>query len=362
MEFVIAYFVNEIVMKKKHIGPGNPVCIIAEAGVNHNGSLEIAKKLVDAAAEAGADAVKFQTFTAESLVTKDAPQAEYQTKNIGKTESQFDMLKRLELKREFHPILQKYAAGKGLVFLSTPFSEDEAVFLQSLDVPAFKIPSGEITNIPYLQHIARFGKPMIVSTGMANMQEVRDAVAAIHGAGNEKIIILHSTSNYPPSPASLNLLAIQTLRDEFQDRHIPIGYSDNGTSGYIADVIAVALGACLVEKHFTLDKNMEGPDHKVSLDPTELKEMVDAIRMTEVMLGTGEKMPAEEEAAIAAVARKSIVAGRDIAKGSVIGREDLAMRRPGTGISPKQIPLLIGKKALRDIPMGALIMENDYDA
>ncbi|MEK7084801.1 MAG: N-acetylneuraminate synthase [Patescibacteria group bacterium] len=343
------------------IGNGTPVFIIAEAGVNHNGDLAIAKKLIDAAADAGADAVKFQTFTAELLVTKSAPQAEYQIQNTGKTESQFDMLKRLELPRGWHSVLQTYAGEKGLIFLSTPFSETDADFLETLNVPAFKIPSGEITNIPYLEHIARFGKPMIVSTGMATLEEVREAVTAIRDAGNDMIVVLHSTSNYPPSPASLNLLAIQTLRDELKKWSIPIGYSDNGTPGFIADVIAVALGACIVEKHFTVDKNFPGPDHRASLGPKELKDMINAIRLTEVMLGTGEKKPADEEASIAAVARKSIVAARDIPKGARIAREDITTRRPGTGLSPKLFDSLIGKKAARDIGEGSLIATNDYE-
>ncbi|MBI5798511.1 MAG: N-acetylneuraminate synthase family protein, partial [Candidatus Yonathbacteria bacterium] len=210
--------------------------IIAEAGVNHNGDLEIAKKLIDVAADAGADAVKFQTFRAELLVTDTAPQVDYQTRNIGKAESQFDMLKRLELPRPWHPILQEYAKERGIMFLSTPFHEDDADFLESINIPMFKIPSGEITNIPYLRHIAAKKKKMIVSTGMATLTEVKEAVKAIRGQGNDQIVVLHSTSNYPPSLGSLNLNAITTLERELREWSIPIGYSDNGSPGYLADV------------------------------------------------------------------------------------------------------------------------------
>jgi N-acetylneuraminate synthase/N,N'-diacetyllegionaminate synthase len=346
-----------IKIEHKHIGHGHPVFVIAEAGVNHNGDFGLAKKLIDAAALAGADAIKFQTFTPELLVTHTAPQAEYQIKNTGKIESQFEMLKRLELPHSWHSELQSYSRQKGLIFLSTPFSEYDADFLDSIDVPAFKIPSGEITNIPYLAHIAQKGKLMIVSSGMATMEEVKEAVAAIRNEGNEQIVVLHSTSNYPPSLESLNLKAIQTLQKELQ---IPIGYSDNGSPGIIAAGIAVGLGACIFEKHFTLDKNLPGPDHKASLDPTELAQLVQCIRDTGVMLGSGEKNPTPEEAPIAEVARKSVVAARNIKAGSVITREDLTTRRPGTGYPPKYIYLLVGKVTQRDVWQGVLISPDDY--
>lgn len=326
--------------------------IIAEAGVNHNGDLELAKKLIDVAVAAGADAVKFQTFRAELLVTKTATQADYQTRNIGKAESQFDMLKRLELPRPWHPILQSYAKERGIIFISTPFAKDDADFLESINIPMFKIPSGEITNLPYLRHIAKKGKKMIISTGMATMVEVKEAVRVVRAQGNEQIIVLHSTSNYPPSLQSLNLSAILTLQHELQ---IPIGYSDNGSPGYVADVIAVALGACVVEKHFTIDKNLPGPDHLASLDPIELKAMVQAIRDTEIMLGSGEKIPTTEEAPIAAVARKSIVAAKDIKAGEVFTEENLTVKRPGTGISPMQWDIVIGTPAKRDFKADELI-------
>lgn len=352
---------NVVNIDNKLIGYGQPVFIIAEAGVNHNGSLEIAKQLIDVAAQAGVDAIKFQTFTAELLVTNTAPQADYQSKNTGKIESQFEMLKRLELPRDWHAILQEYAKEKGIIFLSTPFSEDDADFLESINILAYKIPSGEITNILYLQHIAQFKKPMIVSTGMATLEEVVEAVHYIQDAGNEQIIVLHSTSNYPPSPESLNFRAIQTLREALKEWNIPIGYSDNGTSGYIADVIAVAVNACVIEKHFTLDKSLEGPDHKASLNPLELKALVQAIRMTEVMLGTGDKKPASGEISIAAVVRKSVVSRRNILCDAVIQREDLIIKRPGNGIPPKQINEIIGRRAVRDIPADILLKPEDYE-
>ena len=345
----------------KNIGPGEPVFIIAEAGVNHNGSLETAKQLIDVAAEAGADAVKFQTFTAENLVTVDAEQADYQSRNLGKKESQFTMLKRLELPYDFHPILQAYCRTKNIIFLSTPFSEPDADFLESLHLSAFKIPSGEITNVPYLAYIAKKKKPLIVSTGMADLVEVQTAVATIKAEGNDEIILLHSTSNYPPSPESLNLSAITTLYREFSVFNIPVGYSDNGSPGYVADVMAVALGACVIEKHFTLDKSLAGPDHLASMDPLELKELVLAIRLAERMRGTGVKQSAPEEAAIMAVARKSIVANNDIALGSIISKTDLSTRRPGTGLPPAEISVIVGKTALRFIKQGDLLSREDYD-
>ncbi|MBI5728772.1 MAG: N-acetylneuraminate synthase [Candidatus Magasanikbacteria bacterium] len=343
---------NIVIIGNRSVGDGRPIFIIAEAGVNHNGNLEIAKQLIDVATEAGADAVKFQTFTAELLATDTAPQAEYQAKNTGKIESQLEMLKKLELPRAWHVQLQQYAKEKGIIFLSTPFSEDDADFLESIHVPAYKIPSGEITNIPYLKHIAKFSKPMIVSTGMASLAEVKDAVAAIQEEGNEQVVVLHSTSNYPPSLGSLNLKAITTLQKEL---HLPIGYSDNGSPGVAADEVAAGLGACVIEKHFTLDKNMEGPDHRASLDPVELKAMVQAIRDTEVMLGSFEKKCTPEEVAIRAIARKSIISKKPILAGSIIKLDDLVMKRPGYGVPPTKIDNVVGKKASRDIPADVVI-------
>ncbi len=344
-----------IKIENKSIGPGCPVFIIAEAGVNHNGSLELAKKLVDVAAAAGADAIKFQTFTPELLVTAKADQADYQKRNTGKSEPQISMLKSLELKREYHPILQDYCRAKNIIFLSTPFSESDADFLESINVPAYKIPSGEITNIPFLRHVGRFKKPMIISSGMATLEELMEAVATVRAEGNDEIVVLHSTSNYPPSLGSLNLKAISTMSKAFKDFNIAVGYSDNGSVGVLADVAAVALGACIIEKHFTIDKNLSGPDHRASLDPEELKNLVISIRDTEKMLGSGIKVPSPEESPIAAVARKSIVSSRAIKAGQVITAQDLIMKRPGTGIKPGGIGLVVGRKAKIDIEPDIII-------
>jgi N,N'-diacetyllegionaminate synthase len=350
---------KNIKIGNKSLGPGSPVFIIAEAGVNHNGDLELAKQLVDAAVAAGADAVKFQTFTAELLVTGTAEQAEYQTRNIGKTESQFDMLKRLELKYEYHSILMDYCQQKGIIFLSTPFAEANADFLETLNMAAYKIPSGEINNIPFLRHVAKKGKPMIVASGMADLEETIAAVKTVQAEGNKELIILHSTSNYPPSSGSLNLRVITTLQQKLASYGVPVGYSDNGSPGITADIIAAALGSCVIEKHFTLDKAMEGPDHKASLNPTELAAMIKAIRETEVMLGSPEKKCTPEEVAIKAIARKSVISKNAIAAGSEISLNDIIMKRPGNGIPPTEIDRVVGKKAARNIPADTLIEIND---
>lgn len=347
--------IKEINIGGKFVGPGQPVFIIAEAGVNHNGDLEIAKKLIDMAVEAGVDAVKFQTFQADTLVTKTAVQAAYQRQNIGKQESQYAMLKRLELPREFYPILKDYCQKKGVFFLSTPFAEKDIDFLAELDVPALKIPSGEINNIPFLRRVAEKGKPMIVSTGMSSMAEVRQAAKVIKKEGNNDLIFLHCTSNYPASPESLNMRAILTLQQELGTL---IGYSDH-SQGFTADIIAVALGACLIEKHFTLDRNMEGPDHRASVEPLELKAMVKAIRETEIMLGNYEKKCTAGEDEVSRVARKSIVAKNYIPKGKVIEIEDLIVKRPGTGIPPTELESVVGKKTALDIAPDDLIKASD---
>lgn len=341
------------------VGEGKPVFIIAEAGVNHNGDAVLAKRLIAAAAEAGADAVKFQTFTAETLVTATAAQADYQKKNTGQEESQYAMLKRLELSQENHRMLSRYAKEKNIIFLSTPFSETDADFLESLDVPAYKAPSGEITNLPYLRHLAKKGKPMIVSTGMSDLAETKTAVATILAEGNNQIIVLHSTSNYPPSFASLNLNVLQTLRRELGDSIVGVGYSDNGSPGTIADIVAVSLGAVVIEKHFTLDKNLPGPDQPASLNPQEFKKMVEEIRLTEKILGSYEKQCTPEELAIKAVARKSIVAAQDIERGLQIRRNMLVIKRPGDGIEPRFIEEIAGRIASKNIKKDSTIKWED---
>lgn len=352
---------THITIGTKIVGSDNPVFIIAEAGVNHNGDLNIAKKLIDEATAAGADAIKFQTFTAEFLATRTAEQSEYQTKNIGYQESQFDMLKRLELPRDFHPILQSYCAEKGIIFLSTPYSEPDADFLEILSVPAYKFSSGDITNIPFLKHVAKKGKPMIISTGTADLAETKQAVAAVKAEGNDQIIILHSTSNYPPSAGSLNLRVITTLWKELTDEGVVIGYSDNGSQGSIADSIAVALGACVVEKHFTLDRAMPGPDHLASLNPMEMTEMVRVIRETEVMLGSYEKKITPEEESSKNLGRRSIVSRRDLPAGTVLSAADLIMKRPGTGIPPTELESVIGKKLRVAVAADVLLQKSDFE-
>ena len=348
--------IGRITIQNKSVGVDCPVFIIAEAGVNHNGDPNIAKQLVDVAVKAGADAIKFQTFTPELLASAGAPPAAYQTKNIGQTESQLEMLRRLVLSPDAHRDIQAYCREKKIIFLSTPFSESDADFLATLAIPAYKIPSGEITNWPYLEHVAKKRKLLIVSTGMSTLNEVRDAVAVIEATGNQEIVILHSTSNYPPSSPGLNLRAIVTLATEFG---LPVGYSDNGTAGYLADVAAVALGACVIEKHFTINKTLPGPDHLASLDPNELCALVTAVRETEIMLGSAEKMCTPEEVQIRLVARKSLVSSRLIPAGSVIVREDLVMKRPGNGLQPRDLFLLVGRKTRRQIASDTLISFDD---
>jgi N,N'-diacetyllegionaminate synthase len=321
-----------------HVGRDQPCLIIAEAGVNHNGDLALARKLVDAAADAGADAVKFQTFSAERLVTPDAPQADYQRRNMGKVESQFDMLKRLELSEDAHRDLISYCQERNIVFLSTPFEAESADFLESLDVPGFKIPSGEITNLPFLSHVARKQRPIILSTGMSTLDEVREAVDCIRAAENDQLALLHCVSNYPAAPDDVNLRAMETMINTFD---CLVGYSDH-TEGIEIAFAAVALGACIIEKHFTLDRNLPGPDHKASLEPGELAAMVAGIRRVASALGDGVKQPTPSEAATAAVARKSIVAAHDIAVGTVLEEQMLAVRRPGSGISPSRWYDIIG--------------------
>ncbi len=337
------------------IGPNEPALIIAEAGVNHNGNLDIALRLVDAAKDAGADVVKFQTFTAEHLVTKTAEMADYQKRNIGVSESQYAMLKKLELSKDFYNPIMKRCKERGLLFLSTPFSLPDIDFLETLDMVAYKVPSGEITNLPYLRYVASKHKPIILSTGMSTIDEVRAAVVALQKAGAGEISILHSTSNYPPSDGSLNLNVISTLRSEFEAQGMPIGYSDNGSSGIVAEIIARSLGASIIEKHFTLDPTMEGPDHKASLDPKTFKAMVEGIRQTETMLGCFQKDCTAEEIPIRAIARKSIVASVDIHRGEPFANDNITTKRPGTGVSPMRWDEVLSQVAKKDFPSDTLI-------
>lgn len=343
-----------IKIKNKIIGEGRFCFIIAEAGVNHNGRLDLAKKLIDVAKEANADAVKFQTFKSEGLVSERTEMAEYQKKNIGKEESQLEMLKAVELSYKDFEELKDYCDKKEIIFLSTPHTEDAIDFLEPL-VPAYKVGSGDLTNLPFLRKIAQKKKPIVLSTGMSNLEEVKEAVETIKKAGNEQIILLHCTTNYPCPFEEVNLRAMLTLKKEFG---LAFGYSDH-TLGFAVPVSAVSLGAQVLEKHFTLDKNLPGPDHKASLNPEELKEMIIAVRNVEKALGDGLKKPNSSEERIAKVARKSIIAKIDIAKGQIITKEDLIIKRPGTGLASKYLDRVIGKEAKRDIRKDSLISFED---
>jgi len=342
---------NPVQIAGYHVGPGNPCFIIAEAGVNHNGDLNLAHQLIDGAVNAGADAIKFQTFKAERLATADAPKAAYQLAATNAGESQFEMLHRLELDADTHRALIAHCRDKHMLFLSTPFDEASADLLETLGVPAFKTPSGEITNLPYLSHLARKNKPMIISTGMAFLGEVEAAVRAIEAVGNHSFALLHCVSNYPANPADVNLRAMQTMARAF---NVPVGYSDH-TPGIEVALAAVALGACIVEKHFTLDRNLPGPDHQASAEPAELAALVRGIRIVEAALGDGRKQPATGEANTAAVARKSLVAACDIPADAILTETMIALKRPGTGLPPAIREFLIGHAARTAISAGTLL-------
>lgn len=330
----------------------NHVLIIAEAGVNHNGDFETAKKLILAASEAGADYVKFQTFKADKLVSKSASKADYQKKNTkDEIGTQFEMLKKLEMPESWHFDLIEYSNSLGIKFLSTGFDEESVDFLDSLDIDLFKIPSGEITNKPFLEHIAKKNRKVIISTGMSNMNEVQDAINAMINFGMEKksITLLHCNTEYPTPMIDVNLLAMLALKNKFD---VEVGYSDH-TIGIEVPIAAVALGASVIEKHFTLDKTMDGPDHKASLDPTELKQMVVSIRNIEFAIsGSGNKEPSTSEKKNILIARKSIHTNKSIRKGQIIDRQDLIMMRPGDGLSPMLIDKIVGTISCKDLKMG----------
>ncbi len=335
----------------REVGPGHPCFIIAEAGVNHNGSLETAKCLVDVAVEAGADAVKFQTFKAKEVVSPQAPKAAYQKSTTAPAESQLEMLRRVELPYEAFRELKGYCDRCGIMFMSTPFDEDSVDFLDSIRVSVFKVPSGEVINHPFLKYVAQKGKPLIMSTGMSYLSEVDEAVRKVWGTGNEQLVLLHCVSNYPADPADANLRAMQTMATAFQ---VPIGCSDH-TLGTEVALAAVALGACVVEKHFTLDRNLPGPDHQASLEPDELAALVRGIRTVESALGHGRKEPAASEADTAAVARRSLVAARDIPAGTVLTEKLIAIKRPGTGLPPTMLGCILGGRTRVDIAAGTII-------
>lgn len=340
---------------------GEHVLIIAEAGVNHNGQLDLALELIDKAADAGADVVKFQTFKSENLVSVTAEKAEYQINNSSeKTETQYEMLKKLELKEDWYSVLIGRCIERGIQFLSTGFDEESMDFLEGLNFPFYKIPSGEITNRPYLLHVAGKRKPVILSTGMSNLQEVHAAVSVLEEGGLERsqITVLHCNTEYPTPLEDVNLRAMNHIKDELG---LEVGYSDH-TLGIEVSLAAVALGAKVIEKHFTLDRNMDGPDHAASLEPSELKSLVSGIRNIEKALkGSGKKEPSESERKNILIARKSIHLSRDLNKGEIISIGDLMMLRPAEGISPMEIDHVVGKRLRQSKSMGSILKLQDLE-
>ena len=329
------------------------IFIIAEAGVNHNGSLKLAKKLIDLASDSGANAVKFQTFKAESLVSKKAQKADYQKESTKESESQYDMIKNLELDKKAHKELLAYCQEKKIIFLSSPFDHESIDLLESLGMEIFKIPSGEITNLPYLRHIGSLKKQLILSTGMANLKEVKEALTVLISAGTlrQNITVLHANTMYPTPLKDVNLNAMLTLQKELS---IAVGLSDH-TLGIEVDIAAAAMGATVIEKHFTIDKAMHGPDHKASLDPLDLKEMVRCIRNIEDALGSFNKKPTPSESNNINVVRKSIVASKHIKKGDKLSTKNITTKRPGNGISPMLWDNIVGTVATKDYQMDDLI-------
>jgi len=340
----------------KKIGSGEKCFIIAEAGVNHNGDVERAFEMIDIAADARVDAIKFQTFQAEQLVSATAVKADYQTKNTGSKGSQFDMLKKLELPVEVYPELIERCEKADIIFLSTPFDKPSADLLANYGVLAYKIPSGEIINTPLLKHIALKGKPMILSTGMANLMEISQAVESIFETGNKDLVLMQCTSSYPVDPKYVNLRAMDSIFKEFK---IPVGLSDH-TLGTDVAMAAIAIGALIIEKHFTLDKSLPGPDHIMSLTPTELKHLVRGIRNVEAAMGTGIKEPFACEQNITQIARKSIHYSRNISVGEIADKDAFMMLRPGGGVSPAKIADFIGKTLKKDVVSGSQLHPDDF--
>lgn len=347
--------VDSFAVAGRAIGAGRPCYVIAEAGVNHNGDIDLAMELVRVAARSGADAVKFQTFSVDRLVTEDARKAQYQATQTGTGESQAEMLRRLEFTAPMHYAVLEECARLGLTFFSTPFDERSADFLESLGVPVFKIPSGEVTNLPYLAHIAAKRRPMILSTGMCTLGEVAEAVDTIQKAGPAPLAILHCLTAYPAPPDQANLRAMDTLRQAFG---CPTGFSDH-TAGLTIPIAAIAAGAELIEKHFTLDRTLSGPDHAASLEPGELEQMVTEIRTVERAMGDGIKRRQPVEMEIAEVARKSLTTLEAIPAGDVVDLSALIARRPGIGISPADIGWVVGRRARIDLPAGHTLVPGD---
>jgi N-acetylneuraminate synthase/N,N'-diacetyllegionaminate synthase len=339
----------------REVGEGAPCFIIAEAGVNHNGDVRVAERLIDAAAGAGADAVKFQTFSADTLVLPGAEKAGYQKETTAAGETQHGMLSRLELSEADFARLSAHAARKRLVFLSSPFDRASVDLLDRIDVPAYKIASGEITSLPLLAHVASRGKPVILSTGMATLGEIEEAVHTLRAGGAGEIVLLQCVTSYPAPPSDANLRVMEALRQAFQ---VPVGFSDH-TLGIGVPIAAAALGACIVEKHLTLDRNLPGPDHRASLEPDEFAAMVRGIRDAEAALGDGIKRPTASEETIKRVIRKSIVAAVDIPKGTLLRPDMVTIKRPGTGIAPNLLDFVLKCRTKRDIKKDAVVQWED---
>jgi N,N'-diacetyllegionaminate synthase len=348
---------NPLSIAGREVGTGRPAFVIAEAGVNHNGQVELAERLVDIAADAGCDAIKFQTFDPALLATPNAAKAEYQRETTGAVGTQLEMLNALVLPRDAHARLQQRARDRGLMFLSTPFDEPSADFLEELDVPAFKVASGDLTNVLLLKHLAKKRRPLLVSTGMATLDEVLAAVAALKTYGATEIALFHCVSNYPAEPVDCNLRAMATLRAA---TGLPVGWSDH-TLGIDVTVAAVALGAELVEKHFTIDRTLPGPDHRASLEPAELAAMVRGIRNTEAALGDGRKEPRPAERAVAAVARRSLCYREDLAVGARVEERNLIALRPGTGIATTELDTIVGRRLHKPARRGQAVSLDDFE-
>ncbi|WP_051899204.1 pseudaminic acid synthase [Sciscionella sediminilitoris] len=342
-----SYGDQQVRIGSREVGPGRPTYVIAEAGANHNRDLDTALRLIDVAAESGADAVKFQTYTAEGLYSRKTPTMSYLTDAdlLENQESVFEMIKRVEIPWEWHDELAEHASRAGIDFLSTPFEEKAVDLLERLDIPAYKIASYEVNHLPLIERCAATGKPLIISTGMASLTDIERALDTANAAGASQIVLLHCAVNYPPRFEDLNLRAIGTLASAFG---IPIGWSDH-TMGHTADVVAVALGACVVEKHYTLSRDQDGPDHPFALEPDELTSMVTAIREAEDSLGSSVKRVTEAEHELFRLGRRSLVAAGAIAAGKPLARADIAVKRPGYGIAVHELDRLVGKVASRDI-------------
>lgn len=339
----------------RQVGPAAKVFVVAEIGINHDGSREQAHRLIDAAADSGADAVKFQTFCADRLMV---PVRDRFAQQMEDAESAFQLFKRMELSREAHEKLKRHTEARGILFLSTPFDEESADFLDNLGIRAFKIASSDITHMPLLRHVASKRKPVLLSTGMSDMGEIAEALSVLKSAGTGEILLLHCVSVYPAPPESLNLRSIRTMLDVF---NLPVGYSDH-SEGVLYPLIAVVLGAVLLEKHFTLDRCLPGPDHRLSMEPAELRQLVTSLRELEASLGDGCKSPTVMEEKNRRLSRRSIVASLDIQAGQILGPGMLAVKRPGTGLEPRCLPAILGRRAVRDIRRDTIIQWTDVAA